>query len=285
MIDTLQIRQLHEADSEPIDPVLKAAYRVTISRAHEVRRNLAAQPDGWLIAESGNQPVGMVGVVAYDTFAYVGLMAVDPSAQRLGIGNRLMVELLDRCDQRGYPPQRLDATAAGAPLYQKHGFVTIASSVVYEHEQPFQSWPQPVTRIRPIEPGDLPALIAFDTPRFGADRGRVLSHLLAEYPERAWLSTASTGQITGYLFAQAFTIGPWVASTPTAAADLLDTALAATAIERPRVLADQNQAELAAILTERGFRLQRELAHMCRGSARIWGQPTNLYGKASFALG
>jgi hypothetical protein len=51
------------------------------------------------------------------------------------------------------------------------------------------------------------------------------------------------------------------------------------------VLADQQQPELASILTERGFRQQRELEHMCRGSARTWGQPANLYGKASFALG
>ena len=96
------IRPLGDGDIEPLDPTLRAAYGVTFSRSAELRRNLAIQPDGWLIAERDGEPVGIVGVTRYDTFAYVGLMAVNPSAQRQGIGRMLMERLIARCEERGY---------------------------------------------------------------------------------------------------------------------------------------------------------------------------------------
>jgi predicted N-acetyltransferase YhbS len=277
------IRQLGEGDIEALDPTLRAAYGVTFSRSAELRRNLAIQPDGWIIAERNSEPVGIVGVTRYDSFAYVGLMAVNPNAQRQGIGRMLMEHLIARCEERGYPTLRLDATPAGAPLYRSVGFVDDGTAALYELAHPVATAGQP--GVGPMQPADLPELLALDTPIFGADRGRVLSRLLAELPGRAFVARDAAGALGGFLFAQPSTLGPWVAHTPQIAGALLDTALAQGLIERPRVLVASTQPHAAAILAARGFALQRSLQHMRRGAAGAWGQPQHRYGQTSFALG
>ena len=276
---SITIRQLGDADVEAVDPLLRAAYRVTFSRSLELHRNLAIQPDGWLIAERDGVPVGIVGVTNYRRFAYVGLMAVDPQVHRQGIGRMLMEALL----RRDYPTLWLDATPAGAPLYRSYGFVQDGQSALYEQIKPVQCVAH--AQVRRMIPADLPTLTALDAPIFGADRSRVLIRLLGELPERAFVAQDKLGKLAGFIFAQSATLGPWVATTPTLAAALIDTALALAPIEHARVLIAQSHPHADAILAERGFVLQRTLEHMRRGPAQHWGQPELRYGLTSFALG
>ncbi len=275
----ITIRQLGQEDVEAVDPLLRAAYRVTFSRSLELHRNLAIQPDGWLIAERDGEPVGIVGVTNYGPFAYVGLMAVDPKAQRQGIGQLLMEALIAREN----PTLQLDATPSGAPLYRMFGFVNDGEAALYEQVQPSATIAHP--QVRHMQPDDLPMVAAFDIPLFGADRSRVLERLLSELPDRAFVAHDDTGRLSGFLFAQAATLGSWVATTPALASALIDTALVEAPIERPRVLIAKSHPYADAILVERGFVLQRTLEHMRRGPAQTWGQPDQRYGLTSFALG
>jgi predicted N-acetyltransferase YhbS len=275
----IQIRPLREEDSDSVDPMLRAAYGVSFSRSAEVRRNLAIQPDGWLLAEQAGQPVGMVGVTNYGSFAYVGLMAVDPAAQRQGIGRLLMQALL----AKHYPTLHLDATDAGAPLYRKVGFVDDSEAFVYERTETVVSTSH--ANVRQMQQQDLVAVTAFDTPIFGADRSRVLRQLLTELPGRAFVARDDNHHVTGFLFAQLASFGPWVAATPEVATALLDTALATIPIERPRVLVASDQHVAQQILAQRGFRMQRKLVHMRRGEGERPGIAACRYGLTSFALG
>lgn len=275
----ITIRQLRIQDSDAVDPLLRAAYAVSFSRSAEVRRNLAIQPDGWLLAEEADTPVGMVGVTNYGAFAYVGLMAVDPRMQRRGIGQLLMEAVISR----NYPTLRLDATSVGAPLYRRVGFVDDGEAAMFEQPDLVATVVHP--RVRRMQPADMPAVIALDTPIFGANRSRVLLQLFSELPERAFVLHDVGDQLRGFLFVQSATLGPWIATTPLHAEALLTTALALLPIERPRVLVQVGQPHVEAILARYGFVKQRTLVHMRRGDGKREGQLDQRYSQTSFALG
>ena len=56
---------------------------------------------------------------------YLVTMGVDPKAQRMGIGRKLLQWGIDRSEEESIPAC-LEASQAGLPLYQKMGFRQIA---------------------------------------------------------------------------------------------------------------------------------------------------------------
>src|ERR1041385_4168599 len=127
----LRIRALGAADFATADDVLRAAFHANISFVPRLRRYLALQPDGWLAADDEGQVVGLVGAVDYGAFAYIGLMAVRPDRQGQRLGRKLMEALLAMLDARGTTCALLDASAAGAPLYERSGFVDAGLSLEF----------------------------------------------------------------------------------------------------------------------------------------------------------
>src|SRR5687767_3269506 len=119
----VRIRPLGATDIAAADGVLCAAFTTGESFAPRLRRYLTIQPDGWLVAETEGQIVGMVGAIDYGSFAYVGMMGVRPDWQSRGVGGRLLGTLLSWLDGRGVACARLEATDAGRPLYLRHGFI------------------------------------------------------------------------------------------------------------------------------------------------------------------
>ena len=90
----IAIRVLTEVDLDAADAIMIPAYGVPRSRKRDLRRYLALQPDGWLLAQLDGQPAGLGGAIDYGPFAYIGLMAVLPSLQRRGIASAIMDRLL-----------------------------------------------------------------------------------------------------------------------------------------------------------------------------------------------
>lgn len=87
-----------------------------------------------LIAEEGGRPVGFV-LAIYDLpdevtlaeQAFVAYMAVEPDAQRRGVGSALLAELERRAQGRGLPAVSLMVTeenVAARELYASAGFAT-----------------------------------------------------------------------------------------------------------------------------------------------------------------
>jgi hypothetical protein len=196
-----------------------------------------------------------------------------------------MIEwLLDWFDRQGGPVILLDASEAGAPLYRKLGFVEDEKTIGYLLDDcalPLH----PSEHVGPLRAGDIAALVAFDAPIFGAERPAVFAAQLEEAPERAFVARDADGQISGYLFAQAQTLGPWVARTPAAAEALLATALALPFEGAPNALAPSSNADAATLLLRYGFSPRRSLRRMRRGGAAHPGQRAMLYGQASLAIG
>src|SRR5262245_3409659 len=115
----ITIRILSGEDVDIADAIMIPAYGVPRSRKRDLRRYLALQPDGWLLALLDGEPAGMGGAIDYGPFAYIGLMAVLPALQRRGIASAIMEQLLAWIAARGCPTVLLDASPAGERLYEK----------------------------------------------------------------------------------------------------------------------------------------------------------------------
>jgi hypothetical protein len=248
---------------------------------------LALQPDGWLLAEREGVVVGVGGAVDYGPFAYVGLVGVHPREQRRGIGMALMERLLVWLDSRGCPVVLLDASDAGAPLYHRLGFVEDDQTAVYRREraEPFTAAGVAGVEVRPFTLDDLPAVAAFDAPRFGADRASIFTAFLDRYPVRSFVACDASGAVTGYLIAQPTTLGPWSAATPEAAAALLAHALALPLNAPQGVIVSALNRDAAALLERGGFDLRGTRHHMRRGGEPLLHRRALIYAQASLAIG
>lgn len=280
----LSIRMMTPDDIPAANAIAMAAYKRG-SRAAELALYLALQPDGWLLAQASGDPVGMVGMRDYGPFAYIGLMAVHPDAQRQGIGRALMERLLMLLKARGCPVALLDASEAGWPLYASLGFVVDDMVSFYERTGDRMPAVPGGTRVGAAVPDDLLALTTFDTPLFGADRSAIFAAYRASLPDRVFVARDDRDTITGFLFAQLRTLGPWSAATPGAAEALLARALALPFDGAPTVIAPRANLHAAPLLARYGFVEQRWLRHMRLGSAPQHARRARIFGQASFAIG
>ncbi|GCE17932.1 GNAT family N-acetyltransferase [Dictyobacter kobayashii] len=285
----LSIRMLADTDIEVADQIMRAAYRTTSSRMQVLRQNLLIQPDGWFLAELEQQPVGLVGATNYGPFAYAGSMSVLPSMQRRGIGAALLEHLLRWLElEQHCSTILLDATKEGASLYQRFAF---------QDEDTVGHWVRPASafathlghhddHIQPLQRETLPALTAFDAPYFGAARAIIFSLLTLNYPDQqSFVSYDEEGDISGYLFVNGRTLGPWVARRNEDAEALLRHVLVLSSAKPLTVLAPALNTHAAALLEQYGFHPQRILRHMRRGEPVGLRERTKIYGQASFSLG
>jgi len=121
-----------------------------------------------LVAYSGDQ---LVGTAMWWTFgnktARLGMVIVNPTIQRSGIGRALMLNILDRIADRTV---LLSATKEGETLYRQLGFQSI-SSLVQHQGASFSAPLVPLRageRIRPSGRNDLAGLVDLDAAAFGA---------------------------------------------------------------------------------------------------------------------
>jgi GNAT superfamily N-acetyltransferase len=280
---TIELRALTTADLDTADAILMAAYGGA-SRKQRLQRYLTLQPDGWILAHWDGIPTGVAGATHYGPIANIGLVAVHPAYQRRGIAMAMMQHLLRWSAERGHPVLQLDASPAGAPLYEQLGFVDDERTVSFMQDD-CARWPPISERVSHLQASDISAVAAFDTPIFGANRAAVFEILLSEAPERAFVARDVAGQICGYLFAQLATLGPWAARTVGDAEALLGAALQLTYQAGPYVLAPSSNANAGSLLLRYGFSPNRSLRHMRLGGEGPIGQRALLYGLASFAIG
>lgn len=281
---SIAIRPLVEADLPTVDRILQSAFDRPYSFTPMLRLNGAAQPGNQCVAMLDGQVVATVGAVDFGNFAYVALMGVDPAYQRRGIARAMMEYALARLDERGCPVVLLDATEAGAALYEQLGFVDDSHAYEYEGEVTGADTPAERGPVEPMTPAMLAEVIEFDRHRFGADRGSLLQILHAETPDRAIVVRNAKGKITGYAFARVV-LGPWVAEDGASAEHLLDATVSLNGSPAAHVLVPRSNQRAVELLERRGLRRIRRLRHMRRGGSRAPGDPACLFGQVSFGLG
>lgn len=239
--------------------------------------------------------VGVAGAILYGNVGVVGPMSVLPSEQGRGIGTLLLREVVDWLRGHGAQAVTLDATAAGAPLYRRHGFVTDYQTILLTRRPASASAnsrdaasndARPVARddVRPLTLDDLAEIERLDTPIFGASRRDLLAHYLSD-DATLGLLLHRAGRAVGYLLVRQARFGPFVAVDP-GAADMLLTAASAlpTGDVVSAALPATNEGGIAALVAH-GFTESRRLDHMRLGGTHPLGEPERIFGIASFSFG
>ena len=175
-----------------------------------------------LVAYSGDQLVGTAMWWSYDNrIARLGMVIVDPTIQRSGIGRALMLGILDRITE---PTVLLNATKQGETLYHQLGFQGIGS--ILQHQGASFSAPlvplRAGERIRPLGRNELARLVELDAAACGVAREGVIAALI-ENGEAVVLDEA--GETVGFAFYRRFgrghVIGPVVARDTASAKALI----------------------------------------------------------------
>jgi hypothetical protein len=165
----------------------------------------------------------------------------------------------------------LDATPAGAPLYERLGFR--AEYGLLRLGRPASGGPDLTAFVlaprRPTGPVDLAQVAALDRAAMGADRGPLLRSLYRRAPEVARLATSvqrATGFCLGRHGARFSQLGPVVAETLKGALSLCASALQAWE-GRPIVVdVPASQQRFLAWLLDAGFEVQRPFTRMTYGA-------------------
>ncbi|WP_210201610.1 GNAT family N-acetyltransferase [Bosea sp. CS1GBMeth4] len=133
-------------------------------------RGVVGIRDGRIVASALCWPYG-------ESHATLGLIIVAPEEQGAGIGKRLMQALLAQAGERSL---MLNATTAGAPLYERCGFRPLHD--VRQQHGHVLAVAAPVLgageRLRPGGAADLPVIEQLDRAASGLERGPTLAALL-----------------------------------------------------------------------------------------------------------
>ncbi len=228
---------------------------------------------GRLVATAATLPFG--------AFGWISMVLVAEDARRRGHASRLMGWAIEAHRAASRVPG-LDATVAGREVYRRLGFKGVCA--ITRLQRPAGGSPAPSPdAVRPATAADLADIIAYDTPRFGAERGALLTGLLARSAAFAAVARVD-GRITGFLLGRdgrrAPQIGPVLAETPADAIALLSHALGR--VEGP-VFIDlmDGQSEVAVFLAGKGFVPQRSFERMVLTD----GPPPQLDHPAIVAIG
>ncbi|MCL5278393.1 MAG: GNAT family N-acetyltransferase [Planctomycetes bacterium] len=233
------------------------------------RRFLTMQPDGCFVGELDGTAVATTAAFIFGPVAWIAMVLVDIDSRRKGVATTLLKHALEFLDGQGVKTVRLDATAAGQPVYEKLGFVP---------EYPLSRYvgtpkPSPKSAALMLPPTigrQLKAIAAFDCEMTATPREKMLARLFEESPDLTrvlYREGRVEGYVTGRRGANATLIGPCIA-TAHAGPVLLNEALSRCAGQPVFIDVPRDNAPAIEIVENSGLTVQRHFTRMCRG-ARI----------------
>jgi len=251
------------------------------------RRFLALQPDGCFVGELDGTAVATIAAFIFGPVAWIAMVLVDVESRRRGVATTLLKHALDFLDRQGAKTIRLDATAAGQPVYEKLGFVPEYPLTRYMGTAPvasggtlkrsvgaasaIESAPSAKPSALTLPCGTHPqwdAVVAFDEQTTATPRGKMLVRLFEESPDLTQV-LCRNGQVAGYVTgrhgANATLIGPCIAATD-AGPDLLRHALARCAGQPVFLDVPRDNAPAVQVAEQSGLTAQRHFMRMCRGA-------------------
>jgi GNAT superfamily N-acetyltransferase len=235
---------------------------------------LKMDPAGSRVFVDDGKVIGTVTTIRYDDhFSWIGMVLVDPSHRRKGIGVHLLEEsLVILKDQETV---KLDATPEGRNVYLKLGFsdeYAISRMRANVSEIPKGNG----SAARAVTGEDMREILILDREVFGADRRSVLEWMRTGAPELAFVMKESD-LLQGYCFARRgfnFTqIGPVVAQDVQTAISLVVAALRTCVGHDVVIDALHHTPAWNKWLESAGFLVQRNLTRMFRGSNAWPGVP------------
>ncbi len=212
-----------------------------------------------VVAESGGRIVGSNVLDERSVIQGVGPITIDPSAQNLGVGRKLMQAVMDRAHQRG---------AAGIRLAQA-GFhnrsLALYASLGFDVREPLscmqgrtQERSLPGCQVRPAKPGDREACNALSRRVHGYDRGVDLAQAIEQGTARV---VERDGRITGYTTHLAF----FGHSTAETNVDLQSLIASAESFAGPGILVPSRNHVLFRWCLTNGLRVVQPLTLMSTG--------------------
>ena len=214
----------------------------------------------------------------------IGMVIVDPTLQRSGLGSSLMQTIIARSDD---PLVLLNATAQGETLYRRLGFVDF-ETIIQHQGASFQVPLVPIKageRLRPVGRNDSQCLVALDAEAGGVPREAVINALL-QAGEAVILDEA--GEMKGFAFYRRFgrgyTIGPVVARDADAAKALIAHWLGLNPGMFIRIDIPE-QSGLSPWLEELGLARVSQVRSMARGALMHTHAAFRIFGILNQALG
>jgi GNAT superfamily N-acetyltransferase len=228
------------------------------------RRFMSMQPQGCFVAELDGTPVGTTTTCIFGPVAWIAMVLVEVDARRKGVATALLKHALDFLDWQGAKTVRLDATAAGQPVYEKLGFTPEYQLTRYQGVAPRAGEHPPVTEATASVLGQI---VAFDHAMTGTYREKMLTRLFEELPQTV-LVLHQDGELKGFVAlrqgANATQIGPCLA-TSYAGPALLGNALGRCAGRPVFIDIPRDNGPALRMAEAGGLSIQRHFTRMCRG--------------------
>ena len=212
-----------------------------------------------VVAERDGRVLGSGFLDERSTIAGVGPITVDPGFADAGVGRRLMLEVLERADQRDFPGVRLLQSAyhtRSFSLYAKLGFAAREVLATMQGEPIGETVPGHA--VRPAEEGDVEECNRLCAAVHGHDRAGELHDAVAQGMAQV---VEREGTIVGYTSGVAF-FGHSVTRTDDALKALIG---AAREFGGPGFLLPGRNVEVFAWCTDRGLRVTQLMTLMSRG--------------------
>lgn len=291
---------LPSESARPVAPAADIVFRPMLASdapaCHRLSQAVAwphRREDWEMMIALGGGVVGMDGgeIVATalhwrygDRAATLGLIIVDSSRQGLGLGKRLMQQLLAMAGERTL---LLNATAAGLQLYARSGFVPCGTVSQYQGlaVAPVSELPGAGERLRAATIAELPVLARLDAQASGLPRRPVLQALL-ESGDCVMLER--DGEPVGFSVLRRFgrgdVIGPVIAPGEREARLLIAPWLAARAGGFVRIDIPA-EPSLAQWLVRHGLQPAGDVTAMARGEKPAGTGPAQVFALIGQALG
>ncbi len=242
---------------------------------------LAADPEGFFVADLGGGPAAAISVVNHDsTMAFLGLYLCRPEHRGKGIGFGLWKHAIGHAGGRTIG---LDGVPAQQHNYASSGFAHAGSTMRWEGA--LAGRPNARTRRARVE--DLTAIRALDRAANGYGRNKFLDAWLQDTPARMTLVLEERGECMGFATIRrclrGCKIGPLVAPHANDAIDLVLAAQDACPGDVVVVDAPDANGELIGWMKDRGFTCSFQTARMYRGPAPLMS--SLLQGVGTLELG
>jgi GNAT superfamily N-acetyltransferase len=189
---------------------------------HDVETFTEVDPDAWIVAEIGEQPVGIVLATRWsESHGWIGLYLVRAEFRGRGIGLELFRAALARLAPRSVG---LDGDARQQANYRRSGFVNVHANTRWRG--PARMWRARTDAAEVVDARSLPVepLVDLDARAVGTPRPRLVRAWLAQ-PEASHVALLRDGDVTGLATARparsGWKIGPLYAPDASGAAALL----------------------------------------------------------------
>jgi len=202
----LKIRPMRTNDFRPIVKLTAREHWGFGTR--DLKRMIALQPRGCLVATMGGEPIGLTTAISYGRNAsWIGNVVVSGKHRGTGVGSNLVQSAVQYLLRIHVKRIGLYSYPENEAMYKRLGFETTGGFATLS----MPGGPRNLTKTTKRIP--LRQILRLDKRAFGADRSKLLTRLHHEFPEH-WAWIVNEAGVSGYSvvkqYQDSYEIGPLV---------------------------------------------------------------------------